>query len=340
MELVDSITVRHNQRDRQLMLFVGSISALPESERVDVLVVSAFPDDYRPTHRSLIGALDLAGLSVGELARDKEVDLRKFSNCWLSRPIDRADVQFQRILCFEPGYTNQRPAEVVGDIFRSIVPFTAGNPPISSIAMPLLATGAQRETPERMVEALAEAAVEWLKVGLPLDRIKIVVRQSVDRQEIRDAFARVREKHSDTGPRIAKPEFRFDLFISYSHQNIEPAGLLMNELQHRRPDLRVFLDRMELKPGFAWQEHIFESLEHSRKVVCLLSPAYLASKVCKEEYNMAHFRHRESSEGVLLPIYLHTAELPLYMKLTQYEDVREADRTKIESLAARLASQL
>jgi hypothetical protein len=43
--------------------------------------------------------------------------------------------------------------------------------------------------------------------------------------------------------------------------------------------------------------------------------------VCKEEFNIALFRHRESEGGVLLPIYLYTAELPTYMKLIQYEGV-------------------
>jgi hypothetical protein len=114
----------------------------------------------------------------------------------------------------------------------------------------------------------------------------------------------------------------------------------VRELRSRRPALRVFVDRLELRPGAAWQEHIFDSLEQSRKVICAFSPDYLASKVCKEEFNIALFRHREATDGVLLPVYLYTAELPTYMKLFQYEDVREGDRMRIAQSAVNLLKQL
>ena len=51
---------------------------------------------------------------------------------------------------------------------------------------------------------------------------------------------------------------------------------------------------------------------------------------------MALFRHRESEEGVLLPLYLLTAELPTYMKIIHYEDVREGDPVKLEQSAETL----
>ena len=106
-----------------------------------------------------------------------------------------------------------------------------------------------------------------------------------------------------------------------------------------RPSIRLFLDRLELQAGAAWQQHIFESLDVSRKVVCLYSPAYLASKVCKEEFNIALMHHRESHAGVLLPIYLRSAELPGYMRAIQYEDAREGESARIAVAAERLAAR-
>ena len=137
-----------------------------------MLIVSAFPDDYYPTRNSLIGALSRAGVSVAELAEHKEVDLRHFSSCWLSRPIERPGINFRRVLCFEPGYRGKAP-EVVGDVFRSMVPFTTGTPPITKVAMPLLASGDQGEPAEAMLDALTDASVRWLSAGLALERIKI-----------------------------------------------------------------------------------------------------------------------------------------------------------------------
>jgi hypothetical protein len=320
------------------MLYTGDLVSLPGREAVDVLIVSAFPDDYLPTRTSLIGSLKRVGVSVADLARDKEVDLRQFSSCWLSRPIERPGVHFRRLLCFEPWHRGKAP-EIVGDVFRSIVPFTTGSPPISQVAMPLLASGNQGESPEVMLEALTDASIHWLSIGLPLDRIKIVIHESADSRSLRETFARVKQRYADSCPAPVRPVFRFDLFVSYSHKNKAEIDDLVNELRGRQPGLRVFVDQLELSPGAAWQQHIFDSLDQSRKVICAFSPDYLASKVCKEEFNIAWYRHRDAADGVLLPIYLYTAELPTYTKLFQYEDAREGDRRRIAQAAERLVRQ-
>lgn len=340
MDLIDTISVRYKDKDRHIKLFVGDLAHLPGSEAVDLLIVSAFPNNYQPTQGSLIRALAGVGVSVEQCAQDKEVDLRSFSSCWLSHPINRQDVHFDRILCFEPGYRG-KATEVVGDIFRSIVPFTTGSPPIAQIAMPLVATGNQGEPAELMLEALTEASLHWLSTGLPLDCIKIVLRDENGLQSLRETFAQVKNRHTEVVvTEKAAAHFLFDVFVSYSHENKEVVDELVKELQVRRPSLRIFLDRLELHPGAAWQSHIFDSLDASKKVICAFSPEYLASKVCKEEFNIALFRHREAEDGVLLPLYLYTAELPTYMKLVQYEDVREGDRGKIAQSAEKLLNQI
>jgi len=206
--------------------------------------------------------------------------------------------------------------------------------------MPLLASGDQGESPEVMLEALTDASVHWLSAGLPLERIKIVIRDSGDSQSLRETFARVKRRHADALLGEQHPSFRFDLFVSYSHKNKVEVDDLVTELRSRRPGLSVFVDRLELHPGSAWQQHISESLDQSRKVICVFSPDYLISKVCKEEFNIALFRNREAADGVLLPFYLYSAELPTYMKLVHYEDVREGDRVKIAQSAERLLKHL
>ena len=339
MDLIDTITVREGGTVREVQLLVGDLTRLEADGAVDVLVVSAFPDDYTPTSNSLIGKLYAVGVDVADLARDKAVDLREFSACWLSRPVERPDLNFSRILCFEPARKGRAP-EVVGDLFRSIIPLTAGDPPIRRIAMPLLAAGDQGESPMVMLEALAEASAHWLANGLALDRISIVVGSKwAGKPEPGDTFARVKARHP-AGPAETAHNFAFDAFISYSHQDAAAVDGLLDDLRSHRPGLRVFVDRLELKPGAAWQQHIFESLDDSRKVISILSPAYVASKVCQEEYNMAVLRHREAGGGVLLPVYLRTTEMPTYMKLIQWEDARESDRQLVAAAADRLAREL
>jgi len=220
----------------------------------------------------------------------------------------------------------------VGDIFRSIIPFTTGQPPINSIAMPLLG-----EDPDAMLTALVDAAVHWLNTGMPLDRINIVLRSKTDIELRKQTFARVKAT-------IAIPQthvdFKFDAFVSYSWDNKKAVDQLVTCFQSSRTDLRFFVDRLELHPGAAWQQHIFESLDDSRKIICMYSPSYLKSRICQEEFNMALLRHRESKGGVLLPVYLQSVSLPMYMRMTQYHDARKGEPDKIAKTATELLGQM
>jgi hypothetical protein len=71
MDLIDSITVREGGGEREVQLPVGDLTRLDANDGVDVLIVSAFPDDYAPTPTSLIGKLHAVGVNVADLARDK-----------------------------------------------------------------------------------------------------------------------------------------------------------------------------------------------------------------------------------------------------------------------------
>ena len=148
-----------------------------------------------------------------------------------------AGLNVSRVLCFEPAVKG-RASEVVGDLFRSIIPFTGGDPPVRRIAMPLLAAGDQMESPMVMLEALADAAAYWLANGLSLDCIKIVLgRKWLESSEPREVFAKVKARHSK--PLIDMPEYAFEAFISYSHQDADAVDGLVDDLHSHRPDLRL-----------------------------------------------------------------------------------------------------
>ena len=101
-----------------------------------------FADNYIETPWSVIGALrrDL-GISVQDLANDKEEDLRSIFSCWWSKELPE-DKSIRRILCFEGSYkTGARSTTVIGEIFRCLVSLSKGTE--IKVMMPLISTGHQ-----------------------------------------------------------------------------------------------------------------------------------------------------------------------------------------------------
>jgi hypothetical protein len=193
MRLLDSLTVRQGNEERTISLYEGDLAAIPPDERVDILVVSAFPNNHAPTSRTLIRALYENGVSVRELAEDKQADFRDFASCWLSKPVQSlTDAGFTQILCFEPAIPHRAPA-VVGDIFRSLIAVT--NRPMT-VAMPLVSTGSMHVPFDEMFPVLLDAAVHWMALGLNVTHLKIVERHPEKAEAIRILFAALKAKYA------------------------------------------------------------------------------------------------------------------------------------------------
>lgn len=328
MRLLDELVVTSHMGDHTIELYHGDLTDMPD-EAVDLLVVSAFPDNYVPVKRSLIGALYRKGIVIRDLAQDKAEDLRESFSCWMSHPVEHKSdgINFDRILVFEPRIKGA-PADVVGDIFQSIIPFIHGEPHIRSLAMPVVGTGNQRFSGIEVLQSMLDAAVNWFLLGLPVDTIKIVEFQELKAMELKGAFAILKQQYANLEEPEPPSKFTYDYFISYSHENSEEVDVIFHELKKLNPDLRIFIDRNILSAGSSWQTELYETMDDCERVIVVYSPSYLTSKVCKEEYNIGLMRHREEGD-VLIPLYLYSANLPTYMKLIQFIDCRENDAEKI-----------
>ena len=338
MRLIDTITVTFGQTNRRIELLQGDLTAIPSEHGVDLLVVSAFPDDYISTSTSLIGALDRKGLSVEDLAASKYVDMRSTCSCWLSHELRslRPGLRFKWILCFEPA-DRGRPPELVGDIFRALTPFVGGKPPIRSIAMPLVTVGDQAYPVSAILPPLIDAAYHWLAIGLPVDTIKIVSYSDRSSAEAASVFA---DAKANCAPATidSTTKAKYDVFVSYSHKD-RSAGASINAQLTKR-NLRTFFDKQSLDLGVAWQQKIFEALDSCSRMVAVYSPDYVQSKVCQEEFNIAWARGRNKSITVILPIYWRSTELPTYMTMLNYIDCREQNKTQLHQACREIALAL
>lgn len=339
MRLMDSLSLQSSSATHTIEIYEGDLTDMPPHLAVDLLIVSAFPNSYGVRNpRTLMTALYNQGISVSQLAKNKTADLRDAFACWLSAEVKptKAGIQFKRILCFEPPETTRAP-EMVAGLFRALMPFVYETPHIRSIATPLLATGSQKVPVAEMLEPLMDAAVNWLALGLPIRTIRIVEKDPLKAAEMKGAFAILKKRYA-TSQAIAqvKPNYAYDYFLSYSRADESLARALFDELRAIKPDVRIFYDRQELDSGAAWQQEIYAALDNCNRVIALLSPTYVLSKVCNEEYNIALLRQRESGRDVLIPLYVASAPLPSYMKLTQFTDCRERDLDKLKQAAHQL----
>lgn len=170
MKLLSQIMVHRQQKDATIQLLQGDLTAIPPVHAADILIVSAFPGSYEPYSKTLMAALYHKGIFVGEMANNKEIDLRNQLGCWLSKPVSEVQQKqfnFKQILCFEPGSEVHEDKTVAGNIFRCINSF-AFEKQYNVIAMPVVASGNQKIPLGKMLPALVEAAIFWFENGLPL----------------------------------------------------------------------------------------------------------------------------------------------------------------------------
>ena len=348
MELLASWTLKHRGAERTVELLRGDLSQLPPEHAVDILVVSAFANDYVPTHTSLIRALADRGISVAELALNKQSDLREQFSCWLSRPIE-GNSSFKQILCIESGWRGS-PPEIADDLFRGLAPYLLADAPNASVGMPLIGTGDQGWRPPRMMDSILRASVSWINRGLPLRRLKIVTRHEWMARDALVKFLEIREELSANPspsepitapePKPAESSQACDVFISYCHRDSKPVEAVLNTLQRVCPMLRVFHDHTSLRAGGSWLMQVAESLDSARRVMAFFTPHYWESTICKDEFTAAFTRQHDTGQPILFPVYFQSAPIPYLFRNLQFIDCREGDETKLAEACLKLATSI
>ncbi len=334
MELLDTIVLQSATGARTIELLQGDLAALPPEHAVNVLVVSAFPGDYVPTASSLIGALWNRGVNMAALALGKSEDLRKDFGCWLSEATPDS-YGFRRILCFEPLRRGTAP-EVVGDLFRAIAALAGSAAVMRSVAMPVLASGDQGHDRLRMLRSLLIAAKEWMEQDIPLSTLKIVtLRRAASLREVFTEFKTMCSRAEASDERAD-----CDVFISAAPEDAKAVELVTQVVSTVSPELHIYRS-VQSHPNIAGMlEQHYAALDSCQRVMVLLTPAFMSSKVCQEDLCVARFRSHQSPAPVLFPVYLRDATLPPSIRVLRMIDCREFNASSLRVAAALLAIQL
>ena len=346
MKLLSQINIERSPQTAVIQLLQGDLSAIPTEHVTDILVMSAFPGDYIALKGSLIYALNEKGLSVKALALKKGTDLRSQLHCWFSKPLSWADQQkfnFKKILCFEPGEKIKEPLESVSDIFRCINTF-AFDEENNVLAMPIIGTGYQQVPIEKMLPALLQACRFWLKNGLPLRCIKLVVHSNEKAKQALNIFNEFEKSlYSDhskketyhppqelpsplpsfpeefeksSGKKVEEPKpggipatvptkKGYDYFLSYAHVHSKEIQLFVDELKNKNSNLSVFYDKDSIPPGGLWIQQISAAIQQADKVLIFLSPDYDNSPVCWDEFQCAKLMEYNRKKNIIQTVYLY-----------------------------------
>jgi hypothetical protein len=338
MELLDSITVYRRGRDPgRIELHKGDLTDLCPREAVDALVVAAFPDSYVPTPSTMIASLLRRGLSVEELAADKQADLRDSFSCWLSREVEHPpaapSLRYKRLICFEPHWKDywRHPPSAVEELYQGLSPFLGGSFALQTIAMPMLGAGLIGCTVAEMLPALVETPIRWMHTGFPLQCVRLAAYRETDAQTARKEFAAIKARFH-----------RFDLFISYCHDDRAQVEAFLGVLAERDPGPTYFMDRNILAVGDRHWDEIGQSIRAAAFFVPFLSPSYLRSGSCMNEFSQAWMAQELTQRPYFFPILLRPTTLTPWMMQVNYSDCtagHDALAVTARSLLRQLAGQ-
>ncbi|XP_030847279.1 uncharacterized protein LOC100892549 isoform X2 [Strongylocentrotus purpuratus] len=330
--LHDTISVKSQGGDCKIELCFGDITKLKKKDKVDVIFVSSFGNNYDKMPGTVIGALhENLGVDVKELSLDKEEDLRSLYSCWWSKPLP-SKIPYHRLLCFESRrHRSGRPQELVGHAFRCLVPILKNKD--ASVITPLLSTGNQGIDPKVMLEGMVHAAISWVKAGLPIRLLKIVIYANIkDGQatnffrgvdnNILENFAELKSRYESANLIPQEVTLEYDVYLSFSDKDQEIADKIQAQLQEEKSDIRIFTARQKVDTeafwqdqmydvvsksarvvtGHEWQRTLYHSIDGTSCMIALISPNYLKSAVCMEEYSLAQTKHLSHDTLHLIPV--------------------------------------
>jgi hypothetical protein len=117
--------------------------------------------------------------------------------------------------------------------------------------------------------------------------------------------------------------FRYDVFISYSHEDRAWAHRIRDNLDHR--GLKAFVDERALRAGTAWAEELRGALDGSQHLIVLSSQASRGSRWVEIEFNyFRHFVRGDSTPRRIIPVILDD-QLEIYEQFQLISEIRQRD---------------
>lgn len=267
---------------------------------VDILTTSAYVGSYAPTPRTVFESLYKKGISVEHASMSPEIDLRKHQNVWLSKKLSRNKAKIKRIGCVEllkqHFDDNQHDYDLEQAILNSIQSyFTMLDDAVklgvrmSTIALPLLGSGAQNISYKMLLTPLINECISFLERNKSVKKILFIERNYEKAALIADYLQQslrfVKKEKNVELPSLVKAG-RDLAFISYSSADKNIADNLCNKLENS--GISVWYAPRDVIGPYA--ESIVNAIDKSTYFIVILSQNSITSEHVLNEIDLAFQR--------------------------------------------------
>lgn len=225
-------------------------------KKYDLMLCSAFKDNYYPLEGTVIHGFFTHGVVVSELAKNPAINGKDFG-FWISKEIDAP--YCSRIGCVEfVDYTVAEQKNPLGifSFMENVISYHDKNIHIKSVATPILGTGHQQLSYQFVVPALIKTILNSFENNDELEDVSIFVIS----QEKFDIL----KKQLDS-----LFEESFDVFISYSSKQKIEASNICDVL--RKMNLKTWFDSNSIEGGESYLEKIPIGIQNSKVFLVLLT---------------------------------------------------------------------
>ena len=266
--------------EKTLELINGDLCELQKS--CDIVVCSAFKNDYYPMPGTLIGSLARKGIWVDLLAKEPELDFKKMG-CWLSKDTNS---DYRRIACVEllDTYAAADPNsyEVLLKRTFSTLRYLLEQAqimglPVETVALPILGCGNQGLELGYVLSTLVCQCRQILKTNLGVKRL---VFYEIDSAKYNTA-AKVLNRTLTENTTKLTPK----VFISYSSKQSELACVIRDLLE--KHSIPCWMAPDSIPSGSDYQEIIPIALNQIDMVLLILTPDAEQSRWVRKEIGTA-----------------------------------------------------
>ena len=243
MDCLTEKTIYTTYGEKSISVHVMDILKL--DEELDVMTVSAFYHSYSPNKGTMMDALLKSNMSVYELSKNPEIDLRNTANVWLSKETDNPSLPIHRIGCIEMSPVSigrdawkEREERILSSIkayFRMLEIASLSGIKIETIGLPILGAGMQRISHELIMIPVLNECIKFLENNEMAKKIHIIsINQGLAYQfakTIDTSYTFVNQTNQlETQKQVNENSYAF---ISYSSKDKNVADNLCNKLESR-----------------------------------------------------------------------------------------------------------